>query len=99
MSAHKCDPEPSPAGGLITKARVLRVQIEMLKAGAGERADVRSVVLAQTGGCPDCSATLFFGTHAMLTGTLIGNGGPDVLMALELQLAGVEADIKDADGD
>jgi hypothetical protein len=35
----------------------------------------------------------------MLTGTLIENGGPDALMALELQLAGVEADIKDADGD
>jgi hypothetical protein len=96
VSAHKCDPDPSPAGGLITKARVLRVQIEMLKAAGG---DVRSVVLAQTGGCPNCSATLFFGTNAMLTGTLIENGGPDALMALELQLAGVEADIKDADGD
>ncbi|WP_454788508.1 hypothetical protein [Mycolicibacterium lutetiense] len=99
MSAHKCDPSTNPGGGLITTARALRVLIEMLKAGTGVPANPLGVVQAETAGCPDCSAKLFFGIAASAIGTLQWAHGPNALMMLELQLAGVEADIEDADGD
>lgn len=98
MSTHKCDPETSsPGGGPVTNARGLRALIEMLKANAGEPANPLGVVQAETGGCPDCSAMLFFGIVAFAVGTLTAAHGPNALMMLELQLAGVQAEHGDAD--
>ena len=86
---HVCDPSTEPGGGSVTQARALRLLIAIVKA----EPDLEAVALDQTGGCPRCSATLFFGIAAMATGVLIGVHGPNTLMMPELQLAGAEADI------
>ncbi|PQM52035.1 hypothetical protein [Mycolicibacter virginiensis] len=93
--AHRCDPDTTNGGGgPITQARALRILIAMAKASTGENVDPRNVAQEQTGSCPECAARLFFGLAGFALGTLASTYGPNLLMALELQLAGVEADIE-----
>lgn len=93
--AHRCDPDTTNGGGgPITQARALRILIAMTKASTGENIDPRHVALEEIGGCPDCSSRLFFGLASFALGTLAATYGPNLLMALELQLAGAEANIE-----
>lgn len=93
MTEHVCDPVTDPGGGVVTQARALRLLIAIVK----REPDLDRVALEQTGGCPRCSATLFFGMAAMTVGAITGVHGPNALMMLELQLAGAEAAVGDAD--
>lgn len=90
---HVCDPSTDPGGGVVTQARALRLLIAIVKT----EPDLEGLALEQTGGCPRCSATLFFGMAAMAVGTITGVHGPNTLMMLELQLAGAESAADDAD--
>ncbi|BBZ64962.1 hypothetical protein MINS_03910 [Mycolicibacterium insubricum] len=92
MTGHACDPHPDPRGGYLTQTRVLRVLIEGLKREDGDWLPVIDEVY----GCLVC--TIAF------VGTLAGFGGNtfsavyqhdgNALLALELQLAAVEAEMR-----
>lgn len=87
MSGHRCDPSPDPRGGVVTRARVLRMLLECIREGGDFLA-----VLDEFYGCPRCAAVAVFTLAGIAVGAM-GAVNPDVALALELDLIAAEAEI------
>ena len=85
---HQCDPATDPRGGNVTRSRVLRLLLGV----ACRSGEDWSKVLDGIYGCPRCTLAV--------TGTILGlavqtatTANPDIVMAWELELAAVQAQL------